>query len=312
MQANPFIFKSNGKLMLTGEYLVLRGAAALALPLKLQQSIEVVTTEANGHPTLAWHAFTPTKPWLKALFELPELDVIFSSAPGSMSKLQMILLTIKQLNKTIFDGTRSYKVITRLDFEPEWGLGTSSTLITNLARWAKVDPYTLLNFSIGGSGYDIAAATAASPFLYKIGQQLKPTVQAVNFKPEFASNLYFVYRGNKKDSSGGVYAFNQRNENRDLTKEVAAIDAITAEAATTQHFERFCTLMDAHETILATLLETAALKEIYPSFKGSLKSLGAWGGDFMMAMTDQGMEYVKDFFGLSTEGIVFHYNDIVR
>lgn len=312
MQANPFIFKSNGKLMLTGEYLVLRGAAALALPLKLQQSIEVVTTEANGHPTLAWHAFTPTKPWLKALFELPELDVIFSSAPGSMSKLQMILLTLKQLNKTIFDGTRSYKVITRLDFEPEWGLGTSSTLITNLARWANVDPYTLLNFSIGGSGYDIAAATAVSPFLYKIGQQLKPTVQTINFKPVFASNLYFVYRGNKKDSAGGIAAFNQRNENRDLTKEVAAVDAITAEAATTQDFERFCALMDAHETILSALLQTAALKDYYPTFKGSLKSLGAWGGDFMMAMTDQGMEYVREYFSLSTEGIVFCYNDIVR
>ena len=37
---------------------------------------------------------------------------------------------------------------------------TSSTLIANLAKWSNVDPYILLSETFGGSGYDIACASA--------------------------------------------------------------------------------------------------------------------------------------------------------
>ena len=32
-----------------------------------------------------------------------------------------------------------FKVTTKLDFPKNWGLGTSSTLINNIAQWAQVD-----------------------------------------------------------------------------------------------------------------------------------------------------------------------------
>ena len=59
-------------------------------------------------------------------------------------------------------GTR---VETQLEFPREWGLGSSSTLISNLGLWAETDPYDLLSATLGGSGYDIAAARSESPFL---------------------------------------------------------------------------------------------------------------------------------------------------
>ena len=47
--------KSNGKFLLTGEYLVLKGATSLALPLKFGQSMEVETLDKNEN-LIHWDA----------------------------------------------------------------------------------------------------------------------------------------------------------------------------------------------------------------------------------------------------------------
>ena len=47
-------YRANGKLLLTGEYLVLKGALALALPTKLGQTMTVETVHA---PSLRWDAY---------------------------------------------------------------------------------------------------------------------------------------------------------------------------------------------------------------------------------------------------------------
>ncbi|MDO8896194.1 MAG: hypothetical protein Q7V19_00990, partial [Bacteroidales bacterium] len=185
------LFTSNGKLLLTGEYLVLRGANALALPVNLGQTLEIESFEGSGHPHITWFAFAPEKRWFKTTFELPDIDIIATDDRPKSAKLQLILLTLKQLKPELFDEKTSYKVITRLSFEPEWGLGSSSTLIANLAKWAKTDPYTLLNFSLGGSGYDIACANAQSPLFYRLNL-LKPEVKKANFNPVFDDKLFFV------------------------------------------------------------------------------------------------------------------------
>ena len=49
-------FKSNGKFLLTGEYLVLKGAVALALPLKLGQSMNVETLDSD-EGLIYWNAY---------------------------------------------------------------------------------------------------------------------------------------------------------------------------------------------------------------------------------------------------------------
>ena len=59
-------------------------------------------------------------------------------------------------------------ITTKLTFPRAWGLGTSSTLISLIAQWAKCDPFELLFEAFGGSGYDIACATANSPISYQL------------------------------------------------------------------------------------------------------------------------------------------------
>lgn len=311
MHKAPFSFTANGKLLLTGEYLVLKGAKSLALPLRKTQRVEIIPEETNGHPLLAWYAFGPENPWMKVLFELPSLDIIHSPDQQKTVKLQSILLTLKQLNPALFDGSHSYKVRTQLDFDPEWGLGTSSTLIAALARWGGVDPYNLLRLSIGGSGYDIACATAKAPIFFQL-RNLRQEISKAGFYPAFAENLFFVYTGQKKDSSQGIIDFNRLTEDLDLEKETAMISALSEEAATTTSFIRFCELMDTHEKLLSALLKKPVIQSQYPGFEGQLKSLGAWGGDFMLAMTQHNKQEVVNFFSEKASGIVFAYHELVR
>jgi hypothetical protein len=41
--------------------------------------------------------------------------------------------------------------------------------------------------------------------------------------------------------------------------------------------------MEKHESIMSEVLETITIKEaLFDDFKGVIKSLGAWGGDFVL------------------------------
>ena len=62
-------FYSNGKLLITGEYLVLEGAKSLAIPTKFGQNLIVEKIEQRQ---LIWGSFTHTrKCWFEAVFDLP-------------------------------------------------------------------------------------------------------------------------------------------------------------------------------------------------------------------------------------------------
>jgi hypothetical protein len=50
--------------------------------------------------------------------------------------------------------------------------------------------------------------------------------------------------------------------------------------------EEFCDLLDKHEKVMSEILELPTVKEnIFSDLDGSIKSLGAWGGDFVMAVS---------------------------
>jgi hypothetical protein len=61
------------------------------------------------------------------------------------------------LNPSFIKAERDI-ILLQLSFPKKMGLGTSSTLINNIAQWLQIDAFTLLNNSFGGSGYDIACA----------------------------------------------------------------------------------------------------------------------------------------------------------
>lgn len=298
-------FSAHGKLLLTGEYLVLHGAVALALPTRLGQTL---TVEPASDAHLQWVASTPNGHWFSATLNPDTLEVIDTDDTPKAQKLADILKVIKQLNPEAL--TPGLRFETQLEFDPSWGLGSSSTLISLLSQWAKVNPYTLLQRTIGGSGYDIACATASTPIHYQLGPE-GPQVREASFNPPFADHLFFVYQGKKQHSSEEVKDFNQRWNQSDFSSELQTISQLGVALPTLTYFEDFQTLLQIHENLLAHCLDREPIQRQFPDFKGILKSLGAWGGDFLLAATDMPFEQVAEYFTNKGMKPIFKYQDLI-
>jgi hypothetical protein len=164
--------------------------------------------------------------------------------------------------------------------------------------------------TFGGSGYDLACATANTPVFYHLEGE-KPVVQPADFNPPFASQLFFIYQGKKQQSGKEVKNFNQRMQVYDYLDDVDAVSAISEALPNITTLNDFRRFIDVHEDILAHCLDREPVKTQYPDFEGSLKSLGAWGGDFILAATEWTHEQVTDYFKHKGLDTVFNYHDII-
>lgn len=298
-------FRSNGKLLLTGEYLVLHGAVALALPTKIGQTLSVSQSQPDP---IKWDAYKPDGPWLSVTLHPRTLEILDTDDLTKAEKLTHILQAVQALNPNAFESGLHFE--THLEFDPSWGLGSSSTLLSNLAQWADVNPYELLKKTLGGSGYDIACATATSAIHYKL-EQGEPRIQPVTFNPPFVDHLFFIYQGKKQHSSEEVKAFNQHWAEKDLTTEMQTVSELSMALPTITYFEDFCALLQLHESILSRCLGREPVQQQYPDFPGVLKSLGAWGGDFLLAVTEKPFEEVKTYFWDKGMNILYKYQDLI-
>jgi hypothetical protein len=71
-------------------------------------------------------------------------------------------------------------------------------------------------------------------------------------------------------------------------------------------------LMQCHERIIARCIGQEPVQKRFPDFEGVLKSLGAWGGDFILAATAWPENQIKEYFKGKGLEVVFGYNDLVR
>jgi len=305
-------FYSNGKLLLTGEYLVLEGATALAVPTKFGQDLSV---EKIKEPQLIWGSFTNTGDcWFEAVFELPKLRLVNatfnSDSDGSADfiaeTLQDILLETRKLNPEFLKSEQGFLVKTNLTFPRDWGLGTSSTLINNIAQWAKVDAFQLLWNSFSGSGYDIANAKHNTPILYQVNNQ-QPIVKKVDFTPSFSDQLFFVHLNKKQDSKAGIARFKEKREK--INNEIQLVSEISKQLIQEQKLLEFEKLIQEHEKIISSIIELPTVKErLFPDYFGTLKSLGAWGGDFILAT---GNKDTSQYFIDKGYTTILSYSDMV-
>jgi mevalonate kinase len=317
-------YNSHGKFLLTGEYLVLKGALALALPLKFGQSLAAETLDSNEN-RLSWIAYRPEGKWFSVTLNRDNLVNFSTNDPDKALRLSEILQAVKQLNPKAFEGN-DLRFTTRLDFDPNWGLGSSSTLIASLARWANVNPYELLKLTFGGSGYDIACASAEGPIYYQLAgldgfvprndakqePKLTPLVDPVVFTPPFADHLFFVYQGQKQSSSKEIKAFLAKVHPDDLQKDIEAVSEISRAVPKCQNICEFSMLMQCHERIIARCICQEPVQKRFPDFEGTLKSLGAWGGDFILAATEWDESQVRAYFKTKGLEVIFGYKDIVK
>jgi len=285
-------FYSHGKLLLSGEYVVLDGALSLAIPTKYGQSLII---EQIDEPKLFWKSFDENKSvWFENEFEINTDRALKQVHEDSVSKrLTQILNTTKDLNSEFLNKKHGFKVETHLEFPKNWGLGTSSTLINNIAQWTNVDAFSLLESTFGGSGYDIACAQNNSPITYQI-EDKNPIVKTVNFTPSFKEHLYFIHLNKKQNSRDGIKNYHKNKENAQSA--IEAINTITLEMISSKTLEHFQNLMVQHETIISKITKQTSVKDLlFKDFDGGVKSLGAWGGDFIMVASKHNPStYFKD------------------
>lgn len=280
---NKQSFYSNGKLLITGEYVVLNGARALALPTKFGQSLHISPIEQQR---ITWQSFDHDgSPWFAT--ELYFNDIIenkdFEAEDPIKNTLVEILHQAYKQNPSFLAAT-GFAIQTELTFPRNWGLGTSSTLINNIAQWLQIDAFQLLRESFGGSGYDIACAQNDTAIIYQLENEL-PKVEPITFLPHYKNNLYFVYLNKKQNSRHAIQ--NYMNKQQFLKAETSKISAITDELIAVNQLEITNHLLEKHEIILSNILELETVKErLFPDFKGTIKSLGAWGGDFVLVLAE--------------------------
>jgi mevalonate kinase len=275
-------FYSNGKLLITGEYVVLDGALALALPTKFGQDLVV---EQGTNKEIVWKSFdSDGSLWFEATISFS--DIIHNSNFENQSERNTLIGILHEgyrLNPSFIENAEGYTIATHLSFPKFWGLGTSSTLINNIAQWIGIDAFVLLKNSFGGSGYDIACAQNNTPILYQLVEG-KQVVEQVHFNPNFTEQIYFVYLNKKQNSKNAIAAYYKKEKNKTAT--LSKINAITTTILHSKNSETFSSEIENHEIILSEILETKPVKEVlFPDFKGTVKSLGAWGGDFILVVS---------------------------
>ena len=305
-------FYSNGKLLLTGEYVVLDGATSLAVPTKFGQDLII---EPIQEPQLIWGSFTNTgECWFEASFNLPKLRLTSAtfnsnkegSAEFIAETLRDILLEAKRLNPKFLDSNNGFIVKTNLTFPQNWGLGSSSTLINNIASWANVNPFTLLWNAFSGSGYDIACASHNSPILYQL-KESEPIIKEVEFNPNFTDELFFVYLNQKQNSREGIAQYKQHKEEAKTL--ITEIDSLTQAFLNTTSSNDLEKVIVEHEQIISSIIkQTPVKKRLFSDYFGEIKSLGAWGGDFILAT---GNEDSKNYFNKKGFNTILPYKEII-
>ena len=292
---------SSGKVLLTGEYVILDGALSLASPTKFGQYLKLEENQSN---LISWKSINyDEKIWFECTIKNENLEIKSTSSKRVSDTLIRIINLIREYNPS-FLKNHGYDILTSLTFDKNWGLGSSSTLISNLAKLSGVDPYVLNNKIFKGSGYDIACANSISPIVYQLNKD-QNIINEVSFKPPFHEKIYFIYLNKKQSSISEIENYNNKASDS-IINEINNITSMILQCNTIEVYDE---LIESHELIISKLISKPTIKEtLFKDFNGSIKSLGAWGGDMIMATShNDPNRYFKEK-GYST---IFKYEELL-
>jgi mevalonate kinase len=293
--------------LLTGEYAVLDGAKALGLPTKFGQKMVVKRTTSSD---LLWESLDMKgKKWFESTISLFDFSAISTTNQETSDYLQKLLKNAVRLNSEFLSQWNGFKIETQLEFPIDWGLGSSSTLTFLVAEWAEVNPLLLYFKTEDGSGYDVACAFAEGPVEY-VNSPDEVSYTEVDFNPKFKDNLFFIHLGKKQSTAQGIKDYLKAVKNKSTL--VKSITKITEEIRSVTSLKDFEALLSKHEDLIASHTGFSKVKEqLFPDYSGVVKSLGAWGGDFVLATSDKGDDATKEYFAGKGYSTVLKYKDII-
>ncbi len=293
---------SSGKVLLTGEYVILDGALSLASPTKYGQHLKLEENQSN---LINWKSINyDGKIWFECTIKNENLEIKSTSSKRVSDTLIRIINLIREYNP-FFLKNQGSDISTNLTFDKNWGLGSSSTLISNLATLSGVDPYILNNKIFKGSSYDIACANSISPIVYQLRGGVR-NIDEVSFKPPFHEKIYFIYLNKKQSSISEIENYNNKKVSESTINEISNITSMILQCNSIKAYDE---LIESHELIISKLISKPTIKEtLFKDFNGSIKSLGAWGGDMIMATSHSDPNRYFKEKGFST---IFKYEELL-
>ncbi len=301
------MLQARGKLLISAEYMVLHGSLALVLPLNKTQSLQ--KTRSEDRTRFSWKAYHGTDLWFRADIRPSTLEIVSTSDREKAEKLRLLLRACIEMDPLFQRELHMWDVETRLDFSPEWGFGSSSTLTVLMAEWAGLNPLDLHFMVSEGSGYDVACAVADRSILYSLRGDV-PRYEPVSFHPPFSEMLHFVWLGSKQSTAQQI---------RDIAgrlnpsgEEIRYFSTLTRDMLGARELDEFRTLMEEHETRLSALIRQERVSESrFPGLQGSVKSLGAWGGDFVMIASELKTEALYNYLDRLGYTCRFRFKDLI-
>ncbi|MCC6817176.1 MAG: GHMP kinase [Saprospiraceae bacterium] len=269
----------------------MHGATVLALPTKLGQRMKM--QELTGSEVI-WTSYDHQgKKWFDAEIDLMQFDITSTSDERTGKFLKKIFKACINNNSEFLSHWKKYKVEHYLEFPIDWGLGSSSTLIYNMASWADVNPYHLYFDLETGSGYDVACAGADGPILYSLKKD-SLSIDDVDFNPVFEDQLYFLPLGIKVDSRTAVKKIQNNIPDKNMIRRISELSEKVLELKSLKAFENW---VEEHENTVSDFIKEKTIKsEKFSDFWGSVKSLGSWHGDMVLVTSDKSEKETFDYF----------------
>lgn len=301
-------FFSRGKLLISGEYLVLKGALALAVPLEKGQDLSVNASDNPG--TLEWESREYGKTWFTASFRMPFFEILETSDEPTAQNLLRHFRAMLEMKPEFAGSMSGVNVVADLDFNRQWGFGSSSSLVSNLAWWAEIDPFRLHRKVSSGSGYDVVCSREEGPVFFWLERQ-KYGKEEVDLAEHITPYIYFVYLGKKEDSSKHVADFLARKKAYRVEKRL--VSELGRHMANAGNIQDFGFYMKEHEQVVSSILKTPSIREgIFSDLAGEAKSMGAWGGDFAMITWTGSPEELADYLATKKLRTFFTFNELVK
>mgnify|MGYP001259775477 FL=1 len=110
----------------------------------------------------------------------------------------------------------------------------------------------------------------------------------------------------KQNSLNEIRKYKDLNPSNSLINEISDITKKLLKCSTVKNFNL---LIHSHEQIISKLISKKPIKqELFKDFRGEIKSLGAWGGDFIMASSD---EDPSNYFKNKGFNTILKYGDLL-
>ncbi len=275
--------------MLCGEYAVTIGVEALALPVSLGQWMYVWEFDSpGGGDRLIWEAKEKDgSTWLNESFALP-LETMEAETEKSSERdrsREVLHSMLSMVAEGFWKPGKSYRIETQLEFDRSSGLGSSSTMVANFARFAGLDAQKVQQKVLGGSGCDVAVAELGKGLVFWKNAEVA-NWDAWKLSADLTSKWKIVFLGKKQNSRNALA--DVKGKLMEIEKDDFLMHQLQQVCAAVKMANQVPMLEAGLEMWQAILAMSLGLETPYQHFKfqptkgGLCKWLGAWGGDMLL------------------------------